>query len=104
MRIAHFAKGGPARKEVTARCRRLGSDIFATRLFVTSFYCVRARGGSDLDGIGHLANAGPRQCAGERDFAFRRAPLSVIVHIDLPKLSQKRPISNESRFVHKDRL
>jgi len=41
MRFAHFAKGSPTRKEVAARCRRLGSDIFATRLLGTSFCCVR---------------------------------------------------------------
>jgi hypothetical protein len=93
MRFAHFAKGRPTREEVTARCRRLGSDIFATRLLATSFYCVR--GAPRRLGFRRnrgLANAGPRQCAGERDFAFRRAPLSAIVHIDLPKLSQKRRI------------
>ena len=99
MRFAHFAKGRPTRKEAAARCRRHGSDIFATRLARHELLLrPRRRGRSDLDRIGHgrtsdLANAPASGTSPSGERLYLRSSTSIC------RNSLKRcEFSDDSRF------
>jgi hypothetical protein len=90
-------QSGPTRDEVTARCRRLGSDIFARRLLGARFYGVR-RDGSDL-GIARrrtldLANAPVNGTSPPGERLYLRSSSSICRNsLDSDEFS------DESRFV-----